>query len=371
VGCEQRRLDAERVRQYLTQNAVDVVTGPESADYVILVTCAVDDRNEERSIARLQELVELAPTSKVIVGGCLPAISPTKVDSRVYRVFSPRSLEALDTVFGDQFRVPMAAIPDQNKSSYDISRESAGASDDAREEYERAKLGFKIRINQGCLLSCSYCVIRKATGRLQSMPVGAIRDQLEQAVRHGEKTVMLVGGDTGAYGLDIGTTLTALLDTLLRYGGEFKLYIHDFNVNWLIKDLQDFVGVIARDGRDRRLAGISFPVQSGSDRILRRMMRPYKSADVVRSLALVKYHAGSLALGTHVIVGFPGETDADFRLTMELLNAVEFDFMTCFPYSEHPDSRSAEFDGKVGRHAVDERLEALRREFGRRVKILA
>jgi tRNA-2-methylthio-N6-dimethylallyladenosine synthase len=369
VGCEQRDLDAERVRTYLTANGFDIVSRPDEADISIVVTCAVDERNERASLAVLKEVARAKPASgRLVVGGCLPSISPDTITSVADATFSPRTLGSLDAILAEAIRVPMAQIPDPNCIAGAPSLRPSGWRSRARAEYELAKRGYKIRINHGCLLSCSYCVIRLATGRLESVAMESITAAFESALARNEATVMLVGGDTGAYGLDIGTDFASLLGRLFQYEGRHRIYIHDFNANWLLRGLRDIVRVLQSD--DGRLRAASIPVQSGSDRVLKRMRRPYRADDIVSALRLVRETAPELLLGSHIIVGYPGETEEDFVETVAFLEKVDFDFVTCFRYSEHPAAPSAKHEGKVPEVEKHSRLERVRGLLGDSVVIL-
>lgn len=359
TGCEQRDLDAERVRNYLKANGFDIVSQPDQADLSIVVTCAVDERNERESLAVLRDIAFAKPArGRLVVGGCLPSISPETVAQIADATFSPRTLENLDAVLGNAVKVEMAQIPDPNSVASTPPQRPTGWRSRARAEYESAKRGKKIRINHGCLLSCGYCVIRFATGRLESVALKTILASFESAIAQEATTIMLVGGDTGAYGLDIGTDLASLLERLLQYKGRHRIYIHDFNANWLLRGLRDFVRVLQSD--DGRLRAASIPVQSGSDRVLKRMRRPYRAGDVVGALRLVRQAAPELLLGSHIIVGFPGETEDDFVETLAFLEQVDFDFVTCFRYSEHPAAPSAKHEAKVSEEEKHSRLARIR-----------
>ena len=369
TGCEQRNLEADRVRRYLQVNGFRLVRQPDQADLLVVVTCAVDKQKEAESVALVRKVAhDKLPTSKLVVGGCLPSISPEAVMPLADATFSPRTIENLDSVLGSAVHVPFADIAESHIiAATSLPAQSAWRSR-VRAEYEEAKRGYIIRINHGCLLSCSYCVIRLATGRLESVDIGLIEAAFELAVAQEEPTIMLVGGDTGAYGLDIGSDFATLLERLLRYKGNHRIYIHDFNANWLLRGLRD-IEFVLRLGSER-LRAISIPVQSGSDRILKRMRRPYRANDVVAALDVLRENAPDLLLGSHIIVGFPGETADDFQKTMALLTHVDFDFVTCFRYSEHPAAQSAKYDGKVPEDEKQRRLELLRELLGDSAQIL-
>ncbi len=359
VGCEQRHLDAERIRAFLRGNGVELVAA-EDAELVFVVTCAVDVSSEAASLAEIERLAALkGPGARLIVGGCLPSISPDRLASfDVAGTFSPRSLDEVEGLIPHP-RLPMREVPDAHLAvGPRLSSPERRRGPTAREEYDIAKQGFTIRINHGCLLKCSYCVIQLATGRLESVAEDEVVRSFRVAIERREPTIMLLGGDTGAWGLDIGTRFSSLLERLLSFHGDSRLFIHDFNANWLVRDMENLARVLR--GPANNLRAMCIPVQSGSDEVLRRMRRPYACDDVRRSLRWIKQHAPHVALGTHVIVGFPGESEADFRATINLLRDVDFDFVTCFRYSEHPRARSAALTSKISEAVSTQRLGELK-----------
>jgi len=368
TGCEQRKLDAQKVINYLHANGVDIVDSPEDCDYAIIITCAVDSRNEHESLSRLDYIAKnLLPYARIIIGGCLPSISPGKLTKYHPLVtFSPRNLDNLDALFYQT--TPMREIPHPNKSVFDQHVEEDSIMS-ARDEYEMAKRGFKVRISEGCLGNCSYCMIKRATGNLKSESPDDVLKQVEEGITRGEKTIMLVGGDTGAYGADIGIGFYDLLRDIISIPGDYWIFIHDFNVNWLIKDIEKYLDVFGSEN-GRRIRCANFPLQSGSDRILSLMRRPYKSKDAINALKLTRREAPHLNQGTHVMIGFPSETEEDFSRTMEMLEDVEFDFITCFPYSDHPMAESYAIEGKISPKIVTDRLRKVVLRFGDRVKIM-
>lgn len=372
-GCEQRQLDAERVISYLKANSIEVSDLSSAADSIIYVTCAVDTANEKQSLQGLERLAsEKAKDASLIVGGCLPSISPEKLEGfNVAATFSPRTMESLDSIFSGMISVPMSHIPEPNKTRFDKTVKSVSEGTlPPREEYEIAKKGFKIRINQGCLLSCSYCVIKEATARLSSTPWDEVIAQFAEAVARGEQTIMLMGGDTGAYGYDNGTRFHKLLTRLISIEGDYKLFVHDFNVNWLLRDIDGYKEVFRHNDGVGRLRTLDLPVQSGSNRILRAMKRPYKAEDVRDGLTYIREQHSSIRMGTHIIIGFPGEEEVDFQDTLRLLAQVDFDFVTAFAYSEHLRASSSNLPEKNAYETIAERATRMKDFLGDRVKVL-
>ncbi len=368
VGCEQRKLDAQRLVNCFRANGAGIVSSARKCNHAVLVTCAVDSSNEERSLSMLDAVSrELPEGAGMYIGGCLPSISPGRLSGyHLHGTFSPRTMGSLDAMFN--FAVPMDAIARPNRSVFDSSAEPIGVVS-PRQAYDDAKAGFKVVIDDGCLMGCSYCVIKRATGSLRSMSAESILAQIKDGISRGEKTIMLMGGDAGAYGKDIGTGLQRLLSDILAIPSEFRLFIHDFNVNWLIRGAEEYLRVFSSSG-GRKIGAICFPIQSGSDRILALMKRGHTSGSAAEALKQVRSVSPGMGLGTHVIIGFPSEADADFAATMGMLEYVGFDFITCFPYSEHALAGSAALAGKVGPEAVEARFERISSVFGDRVKIV-
>ncbi|PIV12715.1 MAG: hypothetical protein COS47_01085 [Candidatus Nealsonbacteria bacterium CG03_land_8_20_14_0_80_36_12] len=370
VGCEQRNLDAQRVVDYLKANEVDISDSPLGCDYSIIITCGVDSSNEQRSLSRIEQISKSIPKNgKLIVGGCLPSISPSRLSKYdIYGTFSPRDIYVLNDLLG--LSVTLDDISYPNRSRFD-SEQRFGVSSDLspREEYDMAKRGFKLRISEGCLGNCSYCMIRKATGRLKSESPDSIAKQMKDGIEMGERTVMLMAGDTGAYGRDLGIRFYDLLRDLISVHGDYQVFIHDFNVNWLIRNLDEYIDIF-RSRNGHKIRGSNFPMQSGSNRILRLMRRPYTAEDAISALKRTRTSAPHIFQGSHIIVGFPGETNEDFERTLEMLDDVGFDFVTCFRYSEHEMSDSASLPDKVSNDVVNERLDRTANSLGDKVKII-
>jgi len=372
AGCEQRGIEAQRIIDYLETNKVEIVSSPQSCDYAILLTCGVDKSNEDNSIGALESILKRLPSSsKIILGGCLPSINPPRLARyEISGTFSPSSLENIDSILGIKIQVPFAQIENPNYSISDnLKNNNLKNTNIARQEYENAKRGFKIKINEGCLLSCSYCNIKKATGKLKSEPSEKIIEQYVRARTLKEPTVMLMGGDTGAYGRDINSGLPDLLKELLHYSDGPKIFIHDFNVNWLIGDITKYDKVFSKSECLRRIKSVTFPIQSGSDRILKLMRRPYTSRGVTGALKTVKKISPSLKIGTHVIVGFPSESELDFQSTLDIIGALEFDFVSCFAYSENEFTDSSKLEGKIEKEVIRQRLRMTADLFKNKVKV--
>jgi tRNA A37 methylthiotransferase MiaB len=175
----------------------------------------------------------------------------------------------------------------------------------------------------------------------------------------------LISEDTGCYGLDIGTSLAELLGRLLVVGGEFKLIVIDYNPCWLLKQREDLLPLFEQ--YQDKIKELFVPVQSGSDRILKRMCREYTSDDVGGVLREINKKAPRIALRTSLLVGFPGETDDDFEATREFITGVRFDEVTVNRYEDRPNTPSSRMTDKVQQETVEHRAQVLAKEMGCRI----
>jgi MiaB/RimO family radical SAM methylthiotransferase len=363
------------------RNNIAITPNSADADYAIVITCGVDATNRAASLTKIAAVSEtMQKGATLLIGGCLPSISPAEIGQfSPHHTFSPRNIESLDAILS--LTQSISAVTTPNHSIFDISKSSHSPTNrspdyhtsPARERFERAKSGYKIIIAKGCLGSCSYCMIQEATGTLESAPMQSVLEQISAGNDAGEPSIMLLAGDTGAYGRDINMTLPRLLENamaLLEGSPQASpLFLHDFGVEWLSRDIAEYKQVFARAEPKHLIGGITFPIQSGSDRILQSMRRKYRRDDALASLITTKKY--SFDIGTHIMVGFPGESEDDFQETIDLLERVRFDFITCFAYSENERAASAALPTKIPRTIVDERLARLSTRFGAAVKVIA
>jgi MiaB/RimO family radical SAM methylthiotransferase len=204
---------------------------------------------------------------------------------------------------------------------------------------------YYIRIAVGCLEECSYCAIRFESGTLRSKPLESVVRQMKKGLDTGHKTFYLLGEDVGAYGQDLGSSIVNLLRALLSCEGEYQLVLSDFHPRWFIQyypELSEiFVANVSRIGH------IEIPVQSGSDKILNLMKRHYSSEDIKRCGKSLREKAPDIHMKTHLIIGFPGETDDDFDQTLDLVRTVKFDRVISYQYTDRPGTEASGFPGKV------------------------
>jgi len=357
IGCEKRKLDAQRILDFLIANDYQQTEEFEKADIIVYITCAFCKEYEDWSIENIRKLYDnIKKGGKLIVGGCLPSISPSRLkDFHKIILLDVRQLDRLDSILKPH--IPLNQIPDPNITCFEDLEYETRKIDDRRtsihKEYEDAKKGFKIRINYGCLGNCSYCVTRYATKSLKSKPISVIKNEFINAIQTKQSTIFITGGDTGAYGLDNSLNIVVLLRSLLSFEGKYKLYFHDFGVNWLIRYFKQLLPLMIQNKDKLRV--FNFPIQSGSNKILQLMRRSYKIEEVIKCLKILKKKVPEIKIGTHIIVGFPGETETDFMETVNLIDINQFDFLMVFKYSDNNLADSSKLSDKIDDVSINKR----------------
>lgn len=357
LGCEKRKLDAQRIINYLRANGYGLTSRSADAEVVVFLTCAFCNKYENYSVAKLEKIyAQRQPGATFIIGGCLPAINPSRIAPYTDGIqIQVRELDALDNIL--HTHILMREIPDPNTTIFDKKDDAlprtSGFKSPAEVEYEAAKRGYKIRINWGCLGNCSYCVTRLAEGHLTSKAEDKVLTEFQQGLDAGFTSFFLTGGDAGAYGLDFGSSIVGLLAKILEIPGKYTLHFHDFGMQWLIRYFSELLSLFQR--HREKLGCFCFPIQSGSNRILELMRRPYTVEDVVSSLLALKKEIPTIKIGTHFIVGFPGESEEDFRQTTHLLKEIPFDFLEVYRYKDHDRADSHVFSHKVSWNVICER----------------
>jgi len=240
LGCEKRKLDSEKILNFMKVNGYSHITKKEKiedADIIIFVSCAFNEKFSKLSKEKIKKIIfNKNDKSELIISGCLPKIEPGFLKSHGLNKYAgPRNLKKFDEIIDSEESIK--DLPDPNKSYFD-GRDYPVPDKDFRsnilKEYVSAKESYKIRVDWGCLSNCSYCAIKEATKSLKSKPLNEIKDEIEHAIDSGENSLFVTGGDVGAYGQDVNKNITHLIDLLTSYK-DLKIYIQEFNAKWLVR----------------------------------------------------------------------------------------------------------------------------------------
>jgi len=375
-GCQMNEHDSERIAGLLEMNGYARATDAESADLVLFNTCAIRENADKRlygTLGQLKAIKDQRPELRIAVGGC-----QVQKDKALVLEKAPW----VDVAFGT---FSVAELPRLLRE-----REATGVpAFEFAEQTETFPSALPARRNDpfhawvsvgvGCDNACTFCIVPFVRGPQVSRHLDDVLDEVRRLADDGVVEVTLLGQNVNTYGRDLdGKPLFAeLLRALDRIAGLRRVrftspHPHDFTPD--VVDAMASSRVVCEH--------IHFPLQSGSDRMLKRMRRSYRSARYLETLSSIREAITDLAVSTDVIVGFPGETDEDFEATLHVVEEARFDSAYTFKYSIRPNTEAASMPDQVGSEIVAERYERLvglqerialeknREMVGRRVEVL-
>ena len=211
---------------------------------------------------------------------------------------------------------------------------------------------YRVRISWGCNSNCAYCGIKKAIGVHKSKSIEKSIEEFKKGVNNGYKYFALNADDIGAYGTDIGSNLAELLKKITKIPGDYKISISNLSPRWLIRYIDDLVGII----KTKKIIALGIPIQSGNNRILKLMNRYHDKEKIIEALIKIKKAFPKLILHTHIMIGFPTETEEEFKQTMSFIEKCNFDGGKAFPYSCKSGSVAEQIEPKVPKNEINKRL---------------
>ena len=346
--------DSDQMAGLLRPLGYTVVDSPQTADLVIVNTCAIRAKAEQKVfsyLGRLAQLKRRQPELIIAVGGCVAQQEGNRIVERV---------PGVDLVFGTRAigRLPanISRIRAGERHIVDLDM-SAGIDEIASATALSRSGGISrfVTIMQGCDNYCTYCVVPYVRGREESRGVESITAEIRALVATGVREVTLLGQNVNSYGSkEGGRSFPELLTRVDAVGGLKRIRFTTSHP----KDLSE--ALIRSFGSLEKLCHhIHLPVQSGANSILRRMNRKYTREIYLERVDRLRHHCPDIAITSDFIVGFPGETEADFHETLDLIRAVEFDGLFAFMYSDRPSAPATRFADKVPESLKSQRLQVL------------
>ena len=346
--------DSEQIAAMLEREGYEATVQPQKADLIILNTCSIREKAAQKVYSRLGRFKEYKlenPNLVIGVGGCLAQQLGDKFFKKV---------PCLDLVFGTH---QIHNVPELVRNVQKTSRRAADTSFSSvgrlREEHVLSvhdRTCAYVTIMQGCNNFCAYCVVPYVRGKEESRELSDIVFEVEKLATQGVKEITLLGQNVNSYGqtLRSKTDFAVLLRTMGTIAGIQRIRFTTSHPKDLSPEL-----IRCFEEVNALCEHIHLPVQSGSDQILRSMNRRYTKADYLAKVAALRATCPEISITSDVIVGFPGETDADFEETIDLLKKVRFDNLFSFKYSEREGTAAATYDGKVSERAKGFRLRSL------------
>lgn len=350
-GCQMNVADSELMAQVLGQEYT-LTPHAEDADLYLINTCAIRRKSEEKVrslLGSLKFLKRKRPQLILGVGGCV-----AQQEGERLLAFAPH----LNLVFGTQgiYRLPeLVRRASRGERLVDVAL-GREISDLPQRAWSPGKVQTMVTIMRGCNNFCTFCVVPYVRGREASRDPEAIVDEVAAFVAAGGREVTLLGQNVNSYGRGLPELVTfpQLLRRLNRLPGLDRLRFATSHPRDLSPDLISAFGELPA-----LCEHLHLPVQSGANRILQQMNRGYTREDYLEKVAALRQACPNIALTTDLIVGFPGETEADFCQTLDLMRVAGFDQAFSFKYSPRPQTRAATFPHQVPEDVKTERLTQL------------
>ncbi len=334
-GCSLNTADSDIIVGRLETIDGQRVKDISEAQLILLNTCGVKEPTEDKIIHRLEELGK--SSTPVIVTGCLPKISPDRIEQAIpgyAALLGPQSINTLASIIPRILHGARGIRQIESDNSYKL-KWLAGPPD---------SVICTIPICEGCLGSCAYCAVKFARGKVRSYSISSIHRIIERCIHLGYREIRLTSQDAAVFGSDTGESLTDLLLSIGNIEGNHRFRLGMFNPNIVMSSINDLLESMQNE---HFFKFFHIPLQSGSDKILKTMKRRYIVSDWVDIVERIRKRFKNPTIATDIIVGFPGENETDFKETLELIQSVKPSVTNISKYGDRPNTLASKSNEKV------------------------
>ena len=354
-GCQQNEADSERIRGMLAQSGYAIVQEAEKADVVVMNTCAIREHAEQRVFGNLGALTHTKrrhSAQKIFLCGCMAG-----QETVVNRI--KNSYHHVDGVFSThhlwQFPEILYRVLTEKKRVF-FTEDEPGSIAEGLPQLRDQTLKAWVSIMYGCNNFCTYCIVPYVRGRERSRKMEDILAECREVIANGAKEITLLGQNVNSYGKDLAEKVdfADLLAEIAKIPGEFLIRFMTSHPRDASKKLFDTMAAEPKIAKQLHL-----PFQSGSSRILKAMNRHYDREHYLELVNYAKSVMPDLVLTSDVIVGFPGETEEDFKETLSLISEVHYDSLFTFIFSPRPGTPAASMEDPTPKEEKNRRFDAL------------
>lgn len=331
LGCKVNIYEAEFVANILKENNYEIVDFEDKADIYIINTCSVTNESDKKSRKMINRARKNNKDAIIIVMGCYSQLNADKIEA--------------DIILGNKDKSNIVKLIEEYKTKNNKITKIYDLTKTKFEEMEISKFTNHtrafVKIQDGCNAFCSYCIIPYTRGRVRSKDKTSVIKEVTKLVNNGYKEIVLTGIHTGRYGIDINTTLEELLKELVEIPNIYRIRLSSIEINEITP------GIIKLLKENKVMAKhLHIPLQSGSNKILKLMNRRYNKEEFKNMITKIK-EIPNISLTTDLIVGFPNETEEDFKETLDTLNEIKFTKIHTFPYSRRNGTPAAAMENQV------------------------
>lgn len=349
LGCKVNAYETEVMQQLLEEDGYEIVDFTEEADVYVINTCSVTNMADRKSRQMLHRAKKRNPDAIVVAAGCY-AQTKTK---------EARLDESVDLIIGNNRKQDLTAALRAYEA--DKSKAESIVEINHRQPYERMSLKRTaghtrafIKVQDGCSQFCSYCIIPYARGRVRSRSFADVLDEIRTLASNGYQEIVLSGIHLSSYGTDIGENLLHLIKEASLIEGIRRIRLGSLEPGIVTEEFAEEISKI-----EKICPHFHLSLQSGCDTVLKRMNRKYTTAEYKESCNRLRKYFDHPAITTDVIVGFPGETEAEFQMTKEYVKGIRFYEMHIFKYSRREGTKAAVMPEQVPEQIKTKRSEEL------------
>ncbi len=343
LGCRLNMSETGSIAQGFMDRGYDIVEFGDPADVVFINTCTVTDSADSTCRNLIRKAHTASPEAKIVVAGCYAQMEPEKI----------ASMQGVDLVLGnsEKYKVFEYLNEEHEKEIHvDKSWEFYSAATTLADSHTRAFL----KIQDGCNYVCSFCIIPFARGRSRAISIKDAIIEAEKLVAAGFKEIVLTGVNIGEYEQASGERLSDLVQAILNVEGLERFRLSSVEPNTFTDDL-----IAVLKGSNKVQDHFHVPLQSGDDEILTSMRRKYSVADYKKTITKIMSAFPNAGIGADIIVGYPGETKAQFENTFNLLKELPITHFHVFPYSKRKNTTAAKLENQIHHAVKKERVKTL------------
>ncbi len=354
LGCKVNQYESDAIAQRLKNLGWLPAGADDPADLCIINTCTVTQKASMQSRQAVRQFIRTNPQAQIVVTGCYAQTEPDELKkiSGVHHIIGHGDKHNIpDIVLSPQKNLPSSSLMLRN-----ILHERHFKHIPVTAFGNRTRPFLKIQ--DGCDTFCTYCIVPYARGRSRSMPIENVLKSIRCLKQAGFHEVVLTGVHLGAYGLDLSpqTSLTSLLEHIRESNAMDRVRLSSIEPHELTQDIIKLV-----NETNIFCPHFHIPLQSGDDRILERMHRPYTSSFFEDLIVKIKNQMPDAAIGVDILIGFPGETEKAFKNTYSLIEKLPVTYLHVFPFSSRPGTPACKYPQKVPQKTIKVRCEKMRR----------
>ena len=341
LGCRLNEAELETWTRDLSARGYTLAEDAAQADLVVINTCAVTGESVRKSRQLIRRAHRGNPRAKLVVSGCYASLSPqdTAAELGVDLVVPNSDKERLIDIAAERLDLPV------------MPEAATGPGENAL--LARGRHRAFVKVQDGCRYRCAFCIVTRARGEERSRTTAEVVDEVRRLHAGGVQEVVLAGVHLGGYGSDTGSNLRALVEAVLRQTAIPRLRLGSLEP-WELPD-----GFWSLFDEPRLMPHLHLPIQSGADSVLRRMSRRCRTAEFRELVAKARDWVPGFNVTTDIIVGFPGESDAEWQQTLAFAEAMQFGHIHIFAYSPRAGTKAAGMPGQLPREVKRARSQQL------------